>query len=82
MQHGADSQNARCKKSGKSAYDFAVENQQNAIIRRNKLIAIGKYKPEKEGIPDVHEKVLECLKTKQIYFHPTLKNYNGKRGNS
>ena len=26
MQHGADSQNARCKKSGKSAYDFAVEN--------------------------------------------------------
>jgi len=50
MLHGSDSYNIRCKKSGKSAYDFAVENQQNALIRKNKLIAAGKFKPEKEGI--------------------------------
>lgn len=83
MLHGSDAQNIRCKKTGKSAYDFAVENKDKSIARKNKLIAAGKYKPEKEGIPDIHEKVLECLKTKQQFFHPTLKNYNvNKRGNS
>ena len=48
--HGSDAHKIKCKKSGKSAYDFALENQQNALIRRNKLINLGKYKPEKEGI--------------------------------
>jgi hypothetical protein len=64
MLHGSDAHKIKCKKTGKSAFDFALENQQKAIARRNKLIAVGKYKPEKEGIPDVHDKVLECLKTK------------------
>ena len=64
MQHGSDSQNLRCKKTGKSAYDFALDNQQNFITRKNNLIAKGKYKPEKEGIPDIHEKVLKLLRSK------------------
>ena len=68
IQHGADPYNLKCQKTGKSAMDIAIQNQEKAVARKKKLMASGKTK----GLDEWQEwKVVETIKkNKQIYFHP------------
>ena len=73
LNHGADPYNLKCKKTGLSAHGIAVKNQQAAKAKKQKLLAAGKLKQQ----DDMENKVVETiLNTKQVYFHPQLKNYN------
>lgn len=67
LHHGADPYQLKCKKTGLSAIDIAVKNQQSAKAKNQKLIAAGKLKQSE----DSENKVVETLlNKKQIYFHP------------
>lgn len=75
MIHGADAFNVRCtqqgKSFGKSAYDFALSNQQSAFA---------KNKGQKTS-NNIENKIIDILiSTKQNVFHPKLLNsYNGNK---
>ena len=62
MEHGADSFGTKSEKTGMNAYEFALQNQQNAM------------KNNKELLPDsIINKIIEILlNTKQKVFHPKV----------
>ena len=37
MLNGADAFNSKCLKTGKSAYEFALDNQREAVMKAKKL---------------------------------------------
>lgn len=62
VQHGADVFSLKCLKTGKTTYDFALQNQQDASKNNSNF--------NKDSIEN---KIIDVLlNTKQIFFHPQI----------
>ena len=70
VQHGADVFNLKCLKTGKTTYDFALQNQQDASKNNPNF--------NKDCIEN---KIIDVLlNTKQVFFHPQLLKPGEKKG--
>jgi len=72
VQHGADAFKLKCLKTGKTTYDFALQNQQDASKNNADF--------NKDSIENKMIDVL--INTKQIFFHPQIIKPNDKKGSN